>query len=111
MGEGRTAVILQRTEPGIRVDPIASDRQVTAAIVAAQNYSQARLRGPELLNIINVLAHRTCFEVRVSNLHRSALIEDAAAVGVERGAAKVAAKVLLAIVSVAPDQLWIAPPE
>jgi hypothetical protein len=110
MGEGRTAVILQRTEPGIRVDPIASDRQVTAAIVAAQIIAKQGY-GAELLNIINVLAHRTCFEVRVSNLHRSALIEDAAAVGVERGAAKVAAKVLLAIVSVAPDQLWIAPPE
>ena len=42
MGEGGTAVILQRAEPGIRVAPIASGRQITAAIIAVGIVAEAK---------------------------------------------------------------------
>jgi hypothetical protein len=49
MGESGAAVILQRTEPRISVDPIASGRQITTAIIAAQIVTK-RDYGAELLN-------------------------------------------------------------
>jgi len=94
MGEGGTAVILQRTEPGICVDLIASGRQITTAIITAQIVAERSHRGRPVgvILVINVPTGRTSIENRASNrqsrIADGAGVIDAAAVVDGRVAAK-----------------------
>src|SRR4051812_25861531 len=64
MGEGGTTVILQRTEPGIRVDLIASGRKIITAIITAQIVAERNHRGGPVgaSLVINVPTGRTSIE-------------------------------------------------
>jgi len=94
MGEGGTAVILKRTEPGICVDLIASGRQITTAIITAQIVAERSHRGRPVgvILVINVPTGRTSIENRASNrqsrIADGAGVIDAAAVVDGRVAAK-----------------------
>src|SRR3954466_4165098 len=87
MGEGGTAVILQRTEPGVRVDLIASGGQITTAIITAQIVAERNHRGRPVgaSLVINIPSGRTSIENRASNCQK----------GVADGGAVVNARALI----------------